>query len=409
MNKALYAILSFLAFGILSQLVYASSVTPAWSLGAWTNSTTYPTQISFQSCSISNSYIYCMGGFNGTSSTNATYFAKITKSGIGNWTATTPYPYYVQNAACVTYLSYIYCVGGTSVENPVNQTFFAKISASGIGNWTQTSTYPSAVSYQSCNTYDGNIYCVGGGNGFGGSNDSTFFAGLGPSGIGAWRATAPYPINISSESCVVNDTYLYCVGGISGQNSTASAYYTTLNSAGNSEWTPTTPYPAALSGESCAASNGNIYCTGGYSLNSTNNYTQNYTKATFYAPLKSTGIGQWAQTTNYPFPSSGESCNSYNNFIYCIGGAYLSYSTGISIFAPLTNPNNPTSTTTMPVTTITKVSTGNTTNQSGAGTTTTPTSQGSNAIYLIVLFLVVLILLMVAALYLFNRKPASQK
>ena len=116
----LLAMLSLLALGFISQITHADSVPQALGIGTWSVSTNYPTNISAQSCSISNSYIYCVGGFNGTSSTNTTYFAQITSSGIGDWTHTTPYPFSFVEGACTAYQNYIYCVGGISLNDTLS-------------------------------------------------------------------------------------------------------------------------------------------------------------------------------------------------------------------------------------------------------------------------------------------------
>ena len=409
MNKTFW-ILPIIALGLVSQIAYAGSAPQAWNLGAWSYSTSYPTNISSQSCSISNSYIYCVGGFNGTAITNATYFAQTTSSGIGNWTQTTSYPFYIVNGACTTYQNYIYCVGGVSTgETAINDVFYAPINASGIGNWTQTTGYPFPVSEQSCSTHGGNVYCVGGSNNYN-NTDEVYFAGLSSKGIGDWSTTDPYPINVDSESCVVNSTYLYCLGGIGGLSPFRflnESYYTMLTSSGVSPWLTTTQYPNLTSDQSCAASNGYIYCTGGYWANITANYTSIYSAATYYAPLSASGIGPWLPTTSYPSPSDGASCNSYGNNVYCIGGAYADINTNISIIAPVINPNLPSSTT-VQGTTITQVS-GNS-SQTATVTVQQQPAQGNGLVYLIIIFLVLLVLLMLLALYLFNKnRPASKR
>lgn len=409
----LLAMLSLLALGFISQITHADSVPQALGIGTWSVSTNYPTNISAQSCSISNSYIYCVGGFNGTSSTNTTYFAQITSSGIGDWTHTTPYPFSFVEGACTAYQNYIYCVGGISLNDTViNQTFYAPISASGIGKWIQTSGYPTPIGEQSCGTYNGNIYCVGGSTPTNNTN-KVYFAGLGADGVGSWGETNPYPINIDSESCVVDGDYLYCLGGIGGSNPSRflnNSYYTMLTAAGVSGWLPTTPYPNVTSSQSCVPSNNNIYCTGGYRVSITPNYTTNYTASTFYAPLNSSGIGSWLPTTSYPYSIVAPSCNSYNNYIYCVGGTYSSYDTDTSIIAPVINPNTPTTTAT-PATTIAQVSNGNVSQPSTISPTPQPPSpnQGNGLVYLIIVFLVILIFLMLLALYLFNMNKSANK
>ena len=55
------------------------------------------------------------------------------------------------------------------------------------------------------------------------------------------------------------------------------------------------------------------------SFTSTGGSTVNATRATFFAPISSNGIGSWMETSSYPIPLYGAYCEMPGN-----GGGYLS-------------------------------------------------------------------------------------
>ena len=113
--------------------VYYAPILPSGGLGAWTSTASYPLIIADQPCTISGSYIYCVGGeaFTGSGTPgnggrSAIYFAQINpQGGLSNWLATTPYPIVVGAESCVPSEGYLYCIGGGS-NNPV---YYSSISS----------------------------------------------------------------------------------------------------------------------------------------------------------------------------------------------------------------------------------------------------------------------------------------
>lgn len=84
-------------------------------VGTWTQTTAYPIQASGQACAISSGYIYCVGGETAggqsPSYTNAVYYAPVSASGIGTWKQAGNYPASV-GTTCVISSGYMYCIGG---------------------------------------------------------------------------------------------------------------------------------------------------------------------------------------------------------------------------------------------------------------------------------------------------------
>ncbi len=121
--------------------------------------TVYPTQVADESCVISGGYIYCVGGL----SSHVYYAPILPDGGIGTWMNTTSYPTDIQYESCAAFQSGIYCVGGITGEhsdNPIstNATYYAPLSSSGVGIWTATTSLPASTYQAACTMSPGTSY-----------------------------------------------------------------------------------------------------------------------------------------------------------------------------------------------------------------------------------------------------------
>ena len=272
--------------------VYYAPILGNNSIGAWASSTPYPAGVWGHSCVAYNGHIYCVGGFAGSNLSNS-YYAPLASNGVWAWSSTNSIM--IEQDPCMAYGGYMYCVDG------YEGTIYSQLSSNGTGAWQYGPSYPRYPTLFSCVAYSGYIYCVGGQSGYTAINGTTlpyaYYESASGSNIGAWQATANYPINVSSESCSAYNGYIYCTGGITGNSNsivnymdTQASYYAMISSNGISSWQQTTPYPVAYSGGGqCISYNGYIYCGGGF-----------IGGAMYYAQLSSNGIGTWQSTTTYP-------------------------------------------------------------------------------------------------------------
>jgi hypothetical protein len=235
--------------------------------------------------------------------------------------------YGVIGQQCVNDSSYIYCVGGQDYNsNPRNAVFSTNplsSSSTNVSSWTtDNNAYPQPIYDQSCVTFGNNVYCIGGTNDDAGDDtNASYYASLNGGTVGGWTATTVYPIPVDTQSCVTNSGYVYCVGGenetdgLAGnaQNS-SSVWFAPLSSSGIGNWSLTTPYPAGIYFPLCYASEGYIYCLGGADINN------NAVASIYYASLSSSGVGTWMQATAYPEAVSAQSCVIVSSVIYCVGG-----------------------------------------------------------------------------------------
>jgi hypothetical protein len=197
-------------------------------IAKWVKTTPYPNPVLGLSCAASDGYIYCVGGYEtvGTLESNQVYYAPISSRGIGTWNETTNYPVTIGAESCSIFNSYIYCVGGDTSKGPmpVNSAYYAPVSSSGVGNWTNGTDFPASelINPQSCVPSDGYLYCI---------TDNDYYSQLGPN-VGAWIQTTSYPDSRGPAACVAYAQYLYCAGGSSN-----SVYYSAISSPGNTTTT----------------------------------------------------------------------------------------------------------------------------------------------------------------------------
>jgi len=247
------------------------------------------------------------------------------------WKCAAPYPLQgggalgVAGQQCGTNSTIVYCVGGVDASGgPRSDVYAGDIAASGnITGWRSLGTYPQNVSGESCAALSGYLYCVGGIHDSAGDDlSASYYAKLLANGsLGVWQSTTPYPIPIDSESCVGWGSDIYCVGGnneTGGSQSnvapSSAVWFAPVNSSGIGAWAETTPYPPGIFVPSCYATGGFVYCLDGSDSNGDPLGT------TCFAVLTPNGVGRWTLTSPYPVASVGPSCVIASDNIYCVGG-----------------------------------------------------------------------------------------
>lgn len=303
---------------------------PSTSSGPWVSGPTYPLQVSGtggvvgQSCVNGTGTILCIGGidYNGNSRNNA-YASTVSSTGMSSWNPINNYPQQVGLQSCVSYAGYVYCVGGSydDAGDDIAASYFAPLGSSSIGSWNETTAYPIPIDSQACVASTGYIYCVAGNNESAGTNatavptDSAWFAQVSSSGIGAWKHTTPYPSSVAFPSCAASSDDIFCVGGVDASNNGVnSVYFAPLTSSGIGQWSQTTVYPMDAYGQTCVVTAGSIICIGGVP-----NGTTSASNAVYSAPVSSSGVGAWHKASNFPVGIE-TACTVAAGNLYCAGG-----------------------------------------------------------------------------------------
>ncbi len=311
---ALFVVVVVLAAS-LAYYYSATSISPgSGRLGLWSQTTSYPLFPSDVSCVTTSGYIYCVGGYNGTTPLNGqgdmnrTYFTSVSSAGVGPWKRTMDYPIGIQDESCVTSSGYIYCVGGyagSANGHNIADVYYASLSASGIGQWTKTTTYPYPVEPR-CMADSNYVYCAGAhynGTGYSSDTGDVYAAPVSRSGVGNWTQSTGLPT--ATAGCASSGGYAYCFGGGSCPPPgpcPSPSYFASLSSHMTS-WTRTTDLPTAVWA---------TYTTDG-------SFLYYFSSPVYFSHISSSGIGPWTTTTGYPagYPAS---CVASGGYVYCIGG-----------------------------------------------------------------------------------------
>ena len=285
------------------------------SLTPWISTSSYPYRLSGSSCVANAGYIYCIGGYSGSSYSNAVYYASINSSGIGTWQETTGYPFDVVTQSCVAYHGYVYCIGGRANNNDTSAVYYAPLNSSGVGTWSQTQSYPYSVQGESCVAYSGYVYCVGTvPNNI--SHFPVYYARIDSSGVSAWVRSTDFPVEIYFQSCVPTSGYIQCIGGEDlALGGYLSRIYARLSSSGVSNWSQATDYPLSVLLPSCTEYSSQIYCIGGIREPSGAD-----TSLVYRATANASGVIAWGSTSAYPISIHDSNCVAYSDYIYCVGG-----------------------------------------------------------------------------------------
>jgi len=291
-------------------------------LAAWsTNANALPSGRLMTGSFIANGYIYEIGGSsdNGSTAVSTVYYAKINADGsTGAWsTNANPLPATRDWIKPVTGNGYVYVAGGSSGGSSAQSTvYYAKLNSDGsIGTWsTSANALPAAREKQTSVLNNGYIYVMGGDNGT--SNQNTvYYAKINADGsTGAWSTNANNLPSVEAEATSMTaNGYVYVTAGL---NSLASVWYAKLNSDGSTgTWTTNAnSLPQTIQDATSATLNGYMYVMGGF--NAGNQST------VYYAKLNLDGsTGTWSTNGNaLPQTLRYASSTMSNGYVYVLGG-----------------------------------------------------------------------------------------
>jgi N-acetylneuraminic acid mutarotase len=303
--------------------------TASGEIGAYTSTSSLPSNVQYPGTAVVNGYIYAIGGNDNSSALSSVYYAKLNANGtVGTWSSTTGLPAVRNTAGVATYNGYIYVTGGETIVGccgGTQTTYYAKVNADGtISSWTTSPVnLPQTLYVNNSVAANGYLYTVGGyNNSNGGAQNTVYYTKLNADGsINNWSSTTITSPRYNSGVVVANG-YIYVIGGDANasNNGTNTTYYAALNPSTGAigSWNTTSTLPDAIQSMGATVVNGYVYTVGGY------NSTPNGIKLTYYAKLNANGtVGTW-QTSSSQFAQVyyGEGVASANGYIYGVGGNY---------------------------------------------------------------------------------------
>ena len=207
--------------------VYYAQPNSNGSISSWTSTTALPAAIKQAGAVALNGYIYLVGGAVSSTSQTTVYYAQIMPDGtVGTWlTNGNALPAARSLLSVVTLNGYIYAVGGYNGTTDQDTTYYAEINPDGsVGPWsTSVWQLPTALSGTVGVAANGSIYISGGGTSNLTYRASTIYDGA----ITDWQMSSnvTMPATKTYASGVYANGYIYSFGG----NATTSVYYAPIN------------------------------------------------------------------------------------------------------------------------------------------------------------------------------------
>ncbi|MGH7157212.1 MAG: hypothetical protein ACREGG_03845, partial [Candidatus Saccharimonadales bacterium] len=256
--------------------VYYSKFSSDGSTGSWqTNTNSLPLALQHPGAIVANGYLYVIGGDNSSSvPQTSVYYAQINSDGsTGAWqTSANVLPVGLQQTGVTISNGYIYVIGGDNAGNGgghVATVYYSRLSANGlIGAWNTTTSIPNGLNSIQAVSYSGYIYAVGGFDSTSGVS-SVYYAKPNTDGTVSSWTTSVNPLSTTQwqASAVIASGYIYYMGGFTSAPTTTNAvYYSKINSGGlNSSWSSANNLPASTAEGGAVVNNGYTYYMGGYS------------------------------------------------------------------------------------------------------------------------------------------------
>ena len=272
-----------------------------------------------------NGYMYTLGGYQNGGIVATVYYATINNNGtLGAWGTTTSLSTSRYEHTAVAYNGYMYVLGGSNGSSALNDVQYAPINTNGsLGTWTATSSFTTARVFSTTVVNNGYLYVLGGGDNSTANYNDVQYAPFNSNGtLGTWTSTTGFTTGRRAHAAVVNGGFVYVLGGVNYAPAGAATYlndvqYAPFNSNGTlGTWVTTTSFSTGREMLGGVVSKGFIYILGG-----TSNYGSDYRNDVQYAPINSNGtLGTWVTTTSFSTGRVGQGTEIYKDYIYVIAG-----------------------------------------------------------------------------------------
>lgn len=316
-------------------------------LCTWMNNTInpLPEPLSFNSPIIEGEYLIVTGGYElGGTISDSVYIAQIAPTNGGelylsSWTTLpqSPLPQPIENHSVFTDGNNIWSVGGynslTSLE--LTKVYSCSVNSDGtITSWVDQVANPltTTLTDSASAFFGGYAYIIGGSDQLGPTN-LVYSSALNSDGsLGGWNSLAALPGVIQSGDALINNGYLYHVGGLpfaaGGGFAVPDVKTTEIVSPGQTDpggFSATTPLPLGLRKLATAVQGNYIFSFGGYYDDCCfNNYDDEPIKEVYVASAVAGIVGTWTEQANTPLPMacSDMTVNRFGDYVVLGGCGY---------------------------------------------------------------------------------------
>ena len=263
-----------------------------------------------------NGFLYMTGG-DAPSSCADVQFARLEPAlPLGPFNFSAFHPTSRARHASIAHNGYLYILGGYSGSYTfLNDVQFAPVSADGaVGSFSATTSFTGARQEFSTVVNNGFLYVIGGYNGTMLLSDVQF-APINANGtLGAFTATSSLSTARNIHASVVHKGFLYVMGGVNG-SSLSSVEVARINADGTlGAFATTTSLSTARRGHSSLVHNGNVYAIAGFG-------TAHLNSVEFAPFLTDGGLGPWTATATLDGGRQGHASVAFDDVLYVLGGA----------------------------------------------------------------------------------------
>ncbi|MCB0199431.1 MAG: hypothetical protein KDI03_05100 [Anaerolineae bacterium] len=221
---------------LLAFISPVQSAPPRTDIGQWTLVTPLIAPQANQAADLKGDRIYVTGGENSSGNpTDTTFIGLIDPSGEVSWNTsnqTLPYPVLGHGSAISG--SFLYVVGGWDGSQRHRQIWRSTIQANGeLSAWSQAADYPEALVQVQSVAYNGRLYVAGGATATTVLNNVRYATIQANGNLGAWQTGPDLPQRLYRHSMVQANGYLYVSGGSNLSGAQSAVYYAKINADGS--------------------------------------------------------------------------------------------------------------------------------------------------------------------------------
>lgn len=329
---------------VLACMAIAYSTALSAPINQWLAAAPLPEVLASRNAIARRDTLYVIGGKNPTENPSGqVYTTQVQADGsLAAWNSTTPLPIPVYLHAVAATDSYIYVIGGWDGTQTRSEVWRAPFIAGGLGAWEKVTDYPIALDLHEATIVNNRLYVLGGWDGTA-PLSTVYYADIQANGLGPWTPALNLPVKLYRLSAVSVNDVIYVTGGYDNNVAQSTVYYTKVNSDGSlAGWRQTTALPEARYYHETVLHDGNLVVIGGKT--DTVEYNSVYA-----APLHTDGtIGAWNVQPALPeslYRFAAVTVSKYaSDFIYIFGGLHtLDYRSNV-YHSTVPSPPTPTST-----------------------------------------------------------------
>lgn len=219
--------------------VYSASINSDGTLAAWETETSLPIPLSHSQVAIVKNRVYLIGGVSTSGRVSDIYYATVSNEGaLGPWVSAGNLPLTLSHTHIVVTNSRVYLLGGYTGSSYSSAVYSAPINADGsLGAWLTEPNLIENLGYSSLIVVKNKVFLIGGMTGNTSTSQVRVSTINADGTLGAWQTGTQIPQALYTGQAVVTSSRVYLLGGyitnLSGTTVSRNIYYTSFSGGSN--------------------------------------------------------------------------------------------------------------------------------------------------------------------------------